>query len=236
MADPALPDYALTSYDALLRELGLDDDLGNRTAIAPAILAVSDRIARFCSRQLHFSTQVVEYHKGYGRNTLLLNRPPIVEITSIVIDDRVNSEIAVDSDMYYVEDAEIGRVRSFTPWPCTGLLRPGIEYMRVAGSEVPMIKVTYSGGWVTPIQAENDPTLTRNLPTDLEQLALDAMVSVYRNRGRDRSVVSEKVGSASVSYYDPRSGRRDSSQGTLAGFLPLHVAEGLMEYQLGVAS
>ena len=132
-------------------------------------------------------------------------------IASITMDG-----FAFDKDGYEVADAEAGTVYRAAGWPWSGLRLSGIARDRLPGTERRNIAATYAGGYVTPGQAVA-LGLPRTLPYDLEQYVIDTVVYLYRNRGQDPSVVSERILSAAYQY--------DRAHG-----LPGSVVRGLAPY------
>jgi hypothetical protein len=167
----------------------------------PRLISVaSSAIARHLNRRLHYGATITEGLKGFGRNRLALDVCPIVAITSITLSDGS----LVPPSSYSIENAEAGLVYASIGWPSTGLSRGGLPPQNdlAAGSEAPLIGVVYSGGWVCPAQSG-----TRNLPPELEECAIQTVISLYRGNGKDPSVAAEGLGDYSVTYRAPELGQ-----------------------------
>ena len=196
-----LTEHALTTVATMLAELGL---LDTQTALLERLInAASERIERFCHRHFEYGAEIEEATAGMGTPFLVLSRTPLVEIASVTMDGT-----AFDEDSYEVADAEAGTVYRAAGWPWAGLRLSGIAQDPLPGTERQNIVATYAGGYVTPAQevapgegnGEPDPGLPRTLPYDLEQCVIDTVVYLYRNRGQDLSIVSERVLSAAYQY------------------------------------
>src|SRR6476659_3002864 len=70
----------LTTSGALAADLGIAADATTQRAVT----AASRAIASHCCRTLERAAGVVEYPPGFGRPYLVLARPPIISIVSIV--------------------------------------------------------------------------------------------------------------------------------------------------------
>jgi hypothetical protein len=184
-----------TDYDALIERL---------------IMQVSDAFVSICDRKFHYTTDVVEKLRGYGTTRIYVSRTPVVAITSLKVD---GSDYVEDTD--YTCDKESGELYRKGGWPNTATQSVGVTYDALPGSEERAIVVTYDGGWVTPEQARADVALTRTLPYDLEGLAIDAVVTLFRDKGENKAIKSSKFNGVSVEIERGRYG------------LPKHVVESL---------
>lgn len=160
--------------------------------------AASDAIRRYCNRD--FVQQIIiEHVPGYGTPRLMLKLTPIREIQEIRVSDTV-----APPESYAIEDADAGFVRvQGGVWPWTAVVGSGPLAMRASASEYAGITVVYTGGFVTPAQAEANPELERNLPYELEQACLQLISAWHHERQRDPGVVSEKLGSLGLTYGIP---------------------------------
>jgi hypothetical protein len=196
-----MPNNQLFSDLALLATV--EDELGiaaesETTRLARYIAAASDAIRRYLNRQdVHFETGIVEKFAGYGSQRIVVSRPNLEQITSITVDGA-----ELNPDEYEIEDYQGGVIYRRYGFPWTGLGRADIvQEDRLPGTQQKLITVTYDGGWVTPYQADQGINGdTQTLPFDIEEACIQTVVSMYRSRGQDRNIVSESLGSASVSY------------------------------------
>lgn len=187
---PLANTIALTTLDLVKAELGIAlATTTYDTVIERQILAASQAIENYCGRKFRKET-LTEKYAGTGTQRLLLERTPVVSITSIEDD---GSEI--DADTYEIEDADAGIVWGESSWTRRGRTI-GIAADFVPGTGQKLIEVAYSGGYVLP----GDSVGTRNLPYDIEEAAIITAVSLYRARGADRRVAAESVGDGSATY------------------------------------
>ena len=186
----ALSASALTTVAALRAELDLDVDPAKTALLERYIEAASAMVVRFCGRELAQATRV-EKHRGMGTVRLFLNAPPIVSITSIVIDDD-----ALDAADFEIEDAGAGIVYCADGFAWSAQEQAGPSYHLAPGTEAPSIVVTYVGGWITPSSA------SRDLPFDIEQAVIELAVSMWKRRGRDVALTGESFETSSYSYVD----------------------------------
>lgn len=177
----ALRPSALTTVGVLAEDLeialGVEDERLERY-----IHTATSWIERYCHRTFHFEQGIVEMVKGYGTTNLLLRKPPIREILEVLHEGGV-----VTPSQYDISNAEGGIIFRRTGWPSTAARAGGdsITQDRVAGSEAPTYRVTYSGGYYTPTQAEADAAVTADLPADIEQACLILATSFYLEGGRN---------------------------------------------------
>jgi hypothetical protein len=196
----ALASYALTTVARLCRRLGIAEPTPGSTAEADLhheINSASSAIARYCDRSFVKGT-VTEKVRGYGNDTLRLSRYPLISITSVSL-----SGSSVDANAWATtpeqEDAEAGLLRHLTDsWEWTADYQVGASPELRTGTERPSYSVVYVGGYVLPGAAtELSP---QTLPPELEEACLLTCVAMYRSRGRDQSVLSESLLSASRTY------------------------------------
>lgn len=175
-------------------DLGVDD----AARVQRAVTAASRAIARYCGRPFERAT-VTEYPAGYGRPLLLLERAPIVSITSIT---EGGVTLASTSYEFLGELANAGLVlRRDGVWMDTGTLAgrvtasPDVNVGRSDG-----LVVEYVAGYVTPGQRVLDGSLTVTLPEDVQEAATLTAADFYRRQTQDANIASETLGDWSVSY------------------------------------
>ena len=195
----ALTAQALTTLDTLKSELGItsssDDAYLERT-----IESASARLQSLLARLVYYQVDIVETVTGSGNPFIIVDRAPIVSISSIEYDSGQGTSTEYESTLYRIDDAEAGTIeRENAWWPDTRDF-VNVTLDRLTGTRRRNIRVTYTGGWVTPQQAADDVSLTRNLPYDIEDAVISMAVDSYRSRGRDTSIKSQKLLSASVSF------------------------------------
>ena len=196
----ALDASALTTLAAALDELDLVSDGGAQDArLERYIAAASDFLARECRRTFYRADAIVEDLPAFGSAYILVSRTPVLSVASITYR---GSTIAASD--YSVRDAEAGMIYRAAGWPWSASRFPSITWPPVPGSEAAVVRVTYSGGYVTPAQVATFGT--RTLPYDLEDACLAIVATRFSRRGRDLSVKSESLLSHSVAYADGEDG------------------------------
>jgi len=192
----ALATNALTTLAKVQADLGISTD------ISDLVNAASDAIEKYCNRSFYKAEVSSEGVAGYGAMELLVARTPIDTSEDITITYDGGS---VASDGYEVLDADAGIIRNkWNAWHWTAANVMGAEWRGVGGTERHMYAVSYTGGYVTPAQAdEGDPYDTRTLPYDLELACRKLVAAYYHALGADPRVTSEKLMSAAVTYAAP---------------------------------
>ncbi len=180
-------------------DLGIASD----ATVQRVVTAASKLIAKFCARTFEKGTAIVEYPAGYGRSHLIVDRAPILSITSIV--ELGETLAAGDYTIAGTLAAEGMIYRLDATWPFTGRTLGRITDSEFAAQGVSGddgITVTYAGGYATPGQNSLEPLVYTSVtvPEDLQEAAILASVAMYRRRGIDPNVASESIGDWSVSY------------------------------------
>ncbi len=200
-----LTNDALTTIAAVEEALSIDAGQQDES-LARLINAASDQIRRFCNRRFFFAAGIVELVTAHGTPNLIVSRRPITTITQITFDGSL-----VSSDDYKsttVEKfAEAGIIFNRSGWFWAANRVRNIARDVAPGTEDPLYEVTYDGGWITPAQDNANNSLTRDLPFDLEQAAIDLAVHLWRSRPRDENIKSEKLMSWAATYREtPKEG------------------------------
>lgn len=199
----ALTEAALTTLDRVNGELGFTtgDDTDRDALIEGLIDDESDRFARECNRKFYRNTSVIENVEAYGGYEIMVKEHlPIASITMITHKPVGGTSTTIAAGSYRIEDAEVGTIgRTKGQWPDSASRRIGTRIDRIPGTEKQTLEVRYSGGYVTPKQAADsgDP---RTLPRDIERLIIDLVSQSWRNLGRDRDVIEEKLGDQTVKW------------------------------------
>lgn len=183
----------LTTLDTVKEELDITStDYDGR--LTRYIKEASAQVESFCGRSFEYQEGIVESIPARGGRNIVLSRRPVTNLISITFAGQT-----VDPDEYKL-DSETGLVFRAYGWPWDATLRTKVVGDKVAGTESSELEATYDGGYVTPQQVADDDSLTRTLPYDLEGWVI-ALVSLREtSRGVNPSIVSEKLGDASVSY------------------------------------
>jgi len=193
-----LSDAALTDLSTALDELGLTTDGGAQDArLERYIEAASAGVASYCNRTFERDDAITEKVAGNGRPRILLDRTPLLSITSITIDSST-----VASDEYEIERALVGSIYKESLWPADASMGHWITKDPIAGSEDQNITVVYSGGYVTRKQnADGDFSAADvSVPLDLEDAVLQLVTSRWRAKGRDQAIKSQTLLGGAVAY------------------------------------
>ena len=169
---------AATSFDlvdlgVIRAAMGIVDNSEDE-ALSGYLTRASDVIARHCRRVFALETVAEQFRFDECRDTLILSRYPIVEVTSIT--EGGNGNTVSPSD-YEIEHGMgmIGRLsRDRSAWWSAG-----------------RIVVTYSAGYDLP----------RDTPPALQQACIQLVKSYYMSSDRDPMLRSESLTDVSASSY-----------------------------------
>lgn len=174
---------SLTTLAAVKAQLEIDPaDTSQDELLADMIQAATAAVETYCKRRFARQENIAEAFPAHGARELYLRRPPVEAVAEVSLDGML-----LPPEAYRVDEA-------------TGLVticqQPG-------ASQHSSYLVRYTGGFVTPAQAEaSDGMLQRTLPRDVELAALLVVTTLYRNRGRDPNVTAESVLSARQAFGD----------------------------------
>ncbi len=172
-------------------------EIGNSTEDIDDLLEhmvheASDTIVKFTGREFKKET-LVETLPGFGRPRLLLTRTPIVSISQISFNGST-----VSSTLYVIEDADAGVVFKETGWFNTEQVGLVLTTRRVPGTAKRDYSVTYIGGYVLPSFSSTE---TRTLPYGLERATVETVKTWIKERSRDPTIKSEKIGDFWAATY-----------------------------------
>ena len=189
---------ALTTPETVSDELGLpihlDPDEYRRISryinIASAVF--QGEIGYEIHRQ-EDAVSTVSQPRG-SRKLVVTKHAPITEVKSIKLGDT-----EFDASTYKIVDEWHGWIeRRAASWPSTEYSQNGIR--QYTHGEASRYELTYDCGYVTPQQAIDDPTLTRDLPYDIEQAVITYACFLHQRAGQDMGVSSKSTQDWSVSY------------------------------------
>jgi hypothetical protein len=190
----AVATNALTTLTTVKAELGISVSTYD-SLLERYINAASGFVERYVNRKLYWEEDIEEKQPGHGTRWMVLDRTPIVGTPVITYDSTT-----VDTDYYEVHDANAGILFALDNWIWTVGLVGGITEDPWVSTARKLYTVTYDAGWVTPQQAADDGTLTRNLPYDLEEAVIQMVVTRYALRGKPAGLKSERLLSWSADY------------------------------------
>lgn len=149
------------------------------------------------------------WQSGYTERTDARDAPeifvrdhvPIDSISKIVRqNDPSTGGTTVDSDTYEAAKDGLGTVRRVHGvWLSTAMGRAGPVGGRQPGTEQPILKVTYDGGWKTPEQ-DTQGVGTRDLPWDVEGAVLSHVELKWHRNGQSPGVKSLSMADGSITY------------------------------------
>ncbi len=170
----SLQDNALTTVDKAKGIIGIsDDDVSQDSLIELFINAASDKIETFCKRIFGITEYTNEKYSGHYDEYLIIRQFPIIEVTSLKIND-----IEVDINNYDIM-SEHGMLFNGCRWP--------------QGER--NISIDYKAGYVLPKDSSEDTP--SNLPAAIETACLFLVKSLFND---DINKESERIGDYSVTY------------------------------------
>lgn len=194
----ALSTKALTTVARVQVPLGSVDS----AVLEPLIEEASEYLMSLCNRNLYYATGAVEYVAGFGDRKLTLKKHvPLLSLSSIVYDPDDANETIDATDYAILGDGNPGWVHRINGnWLWTATQHGFVSYEPLAGTELPLYKVTYTGGYVTPQQVADAVATPRTLPYDIERAVVDLVVALYRRSSRDPSLVRKQVSRAMAEW------------------------------------
>jgi hypothetical protein len=171
---------ALTTVSRLAEDLELQSE-DQTSRLEHYVHMATSWVHNYCLRTFYYEALRTDRLPGYGQPKLLVNKPPIRDLIEV----RFEGIPVADSD-YSLLDTRGGILLNRRGWRSTASRAGGyITEDPHPGSEAPLYEVDYSAGYVTPVQADLDVTLTRDLPEDIEQACLILATSMYLEAGRN---------------------------------------------------
>jgi hypothetical protein len=190
----------LTTLDAVKAELEITDSSSD-SILQRYIHVVSDRFVAACNRNFHY----VEDHEEQLSDAASAYLSPsdfdnIQSVSKITYDGT-----EVPAAHYTLQDNGL-IVHESGSWEDTRYLIEGpLPYISPQQAR-PLYVVTYTAGYVTPKQEDDDPSLTRNLPYDLEEAIIKEVAKLYFQQGRDTTITAMNVLSAQVRFQNTKPG------------------------------
>lgn len=199
----ALATNALTTVATVEDELGIASS--TETARLERMINIASAAAEsYCDRVFYRDTAIAEKVEGTDGPLMFLSRGPVHSITSVVY-----LTTTLDTTEYEIRDSGGHEQTIYNlngSWRRGSIRRNDTSQTQVAGFERYGYTVTYDAGWYTPKQDDDDVTVTRDLPYDIEG-AVIAMVSfLRRSMGRDPTLKAEAMFESSQQYAVPSGG------------------------------
>ena len=201
--------WALTTLDAVKDELGITDD-SEDNRLSRMINAWSQRFDTETSRKLARASYV-ESIAAQGGLWLNLAQYPVTSVESVVVDDA--TLVADDDYTLYPMNGQLWRSEK---WRWAAGCHPDLTGDRDPYANGLNVTVTYIAGYVTPAMAEDDSSLIRDLPYDLEDGVIRGVVFSYQNAPGVK--MEQTAGGRRTQLFDPLKG---GDHGILAELEPL---------------
>ena len=165
----ALIDNALTTVDAVKEYLKITVATYD-SQIEQLINSVSALIKTFCDRKFGKNTYT-EKIKGNSSTVIIVYEYPIIEISSIKVDDEEITDYELED-----KDKEIGIIYRESCWNSKylyyGIIPEVVDRLR-------NIEIEYTAGYVLPKDDLNPDA--RNLPHDLEDICFRIIADYFNN-------------------------------------------------------
>lgn len=162
----------------------------------------SDLLRSMAHRQFYWTTGYTERTRAHGSDEIYVrDHVPIDAISKIERqNDPSTSATTVDSDSYEATSDGLGTIRRVHGlWSTTATRRGGPVGGPQPGTEQPILKVTYDGGWKTPEQA-NQNVGARDLPWDVESAILSHVELQWHSDGQNPNIESLSMADGSITY------------------------------------
>lgn len=182
------------------------------TSIEPVIDAVSAIMRRRLGRDVSYDAAWVEDLKCRGVYRIRLSRPLTTLTSAVRLNlDGTTAETLTNSDIITEDDGSdtgFAVLRHATGWNNTAVVAPiGARY-RAPKHLLPLLRITYAGGWVTPREdQEAQASQSQTLPADLKLGCVAAVVENLRNfnlSDRSRGDGNVMYGSAPRTFLPQR--------------------------------
>lgn len=174
--EPAIEPITLTEAKTHCRVTGTDDD----TYIGTLITAAREWVEDYTGRSLITQTRTYVLDAfPYGDETIVLPRPPLQSVTSVVYVDTAGANQTWDSANYTVDtDRDPGGIYLAygKTWPATRSIRHAVT-------------ITYVAGY----GESTDSPLSTNVPQRIKQAILLIIGEMYSNREVSAPVKMESV-------------------------------------------
>ena len=173
----------LERVKAELRLAGTADDEFLTGLIGDA----SDALARWAGRSFQ-RARAEDGLAGYGGRFLSLPRTPVRLIFAIKRVVPGGADQTLPATSYQLLDAGLGTLVRFDGvWDWTADATAGLIPRTRSGSELPLWRVDYEGGWALPGAADRD------LPAAIERACLETVKVAWFARLRDPNLTSESA-------------------------------------------
>lgn len=193
---------ALTTLQTVKDDLGIDNTDDDQW-IVRRINFFSDLFERLTGRKWYYVEDHVEKIGASRGDTRLVvsEHLPIEDVDKIELKGD-----EIDSEAYEIEDKGLGWIRRKEgSWSTSEPLRGRINSYPMGEPRL-TYEVTYTGGYVTPSQADGDEDLDRDLPYDVELAVIESIRREYNAKDRDPNLKSLSVLGDQVTFNEAHKG------------------------------
>lgn len=189
-----LSDNVLTTLATAKEDLGISGS-SEDDKLTRLINVASDAIEGYCDRSFYRVTDQADTVGAFSTPYLSVTRTPVNSLTGITFDG-----VSLDLTKVTVDFPGCGLIARPGGWSSTAHRANDISRGLLPGTERLLYVATYDGGWYTPKQEDDTPANTRALPWDLEDACVELVREIYKAKGRDPGIKSEKLSLWSVTY------------------------------------
>lgn len=185
----------LTTLESVTSVISSPSPLGHEALIGTLISRASAIVERFCGR-VFAREDVTETLEGSGRVELILERTPVISITSIELDGGAVSDVVISN-------RDAGVLFMQTGFSREHLTLPVLIQSWPSGRAALDWEVHYVGGYWPPSFSGAPGATDVLLPEDLESLVIDVVAALFIEALGERQragVTAERLGDWSASY------------------------------------
>jgi len=193
--DTAATHKEFVTLNDLKSEMDMADESTDDALLVSIIEETRDFIVSYCGREFARES-VTETKEGNAHLKLILDRTPIVSVTSVAFDGTT-----IGSTQYTIDDAKAGFLFREAGWTNTDIYGQAILPYSMGHGRRDW-SVVYTAGYIMPGSTEGQVTL----PADLRRAAKDLCKSWYYQRTDNPNVRRQQTGEANETKYTEGSG------------------------------
>ena len=166
----------LVTLSTLLNDLNIAPNSEEADRAERSLEAATDWVEKYLDRPIQYEEGREEKVQGYGWPEINLRLFPIDSVEKVEVDGSEETEFEVYSDK--------GTLYLESGWPPARVNRGKYTQYGAARSGRRNVTVTYSGGYVTPGQADGEfSNKETTLPGDIQEAALLVASTMYQQAG-----------------------------------------------------
>lgn len=176
----------LTTLERVKAELRLSGD-GDDDYLSGVIADASDALERWAGRPFE-RVRATDGLAAYGGRFLALPRTPVRAVYGVSLIVLGGADQSLPATSYQLLDAGLGTLVRFDGvWDWTAARDGGLNHQPRSGTELPLWRVDYEGGWILPGAAGRD------LPESVERACIETVKAAWFGRLRDPNLTSERA-------------------------------------------